>query len=277
MPNLLKKPPYLERFGLKEPPYTTNPNERFMYLTGTHEEAVATIDHIIDNREGAGLIIGTPGTGKTTLMRYVYSALIDNKDYRVAAIENAARFASPFQMVKEILEAFGEECVGQNTQARYKQFESFLIISSQKNIVPILLVDEAQNMNKDQLESMRGLLNIETPENGKFLQVILFAMPEIARRLVWAKSFQSRLWKTDLEPMTEQETEEMLKWRFAQAGGKLFPFEPSALSAIFEISGGNPRTICALAQLSLEIAAVKNTTITPAIIQEVSKKRFINN
>lgn len=30
---LFNQPSYLETFGLKEPPYSTNPDERFLYLT----------------------------------------------------------------------------------------------------------------------------------------------------------------------------------------------------------------------------------------------------
>lgn len=281
MPETLKKFPYLDKFGLKEAPYTTNPNERFLFLTTTHQEAIANIDHVLEYKEGACVVIGSPGTGKTTLLRYIYSFLTSDPKYIVAAIENANRFKSEYQMLKETLEAFGEECKGQDTQARYKQFEEFIFACAKKNIVPILLIDEAQHMERTMLESLRGLLNLETPELGKLLQIILFAMPEIERRLKSTpkkpSSLGNRLWRNELEPMTRAETEEMLRWRFAQAGGKVFPFEEEALETIHSLSKGNPRTICAIAQFSLEIAALRNTSIDATIIQEVSKKRFLNN
>ena len=33
MINPFETPKYLEKFGLKEPPYTTNPDERYLFLT----------------------------------------------------------------------------------------------------------------------------------------------------------------------------------------------------------------------------------------------------
>lgn len=39
--SLFEKPAYLEKFGLKEAPYSTKPNERYLYLTPTHQEALA--------------------------------------------------------------------------------------------------------------------------------------------------------------------------------------------------------------------------------------------
>ena len=75
--------------------------------------------------------------------------------------------------------------------------------------------------------------------------------------------------------MTEQEIEAMLRWRFAQAGGTEFPFESRALDYLYELSKGHPRNTCALAQLSLEVAAQGEGRITSAIINKVKDKRFL--
>ena len=58
--------------------------------------------------------------------------------------------------------------------------------------------------------------------------------------------------------------------------GKLFPFEKAAIETLFELADGNPRTTCGIAKLALETAAVRNSPITPSIIQEVSEKRFLD-
>ncbi|MCB0190167.1 MAG: hypothetical protein KDE31_38105, partial [Caldilineaceae bacterium] len=69
------RPAYLDKYGLKEPPYTTNPDERYLFLTEAHEEAIHMCGSIISNRQGAGLIIGEQGTGKTTIMRRLFSLM----------------------------------------------------------------------------------------------------------------------------------------------------------------------------------------------------------
>ena len=55
MDNPFSRPTYLDKFGLKEPPYTTNPDERYLFLTEVHEEAIHMCGRLISNREGAGL------------------------------------------------------------------------------------------------------------------------------------------------------------------------------------------------------------------------------
>ncbi len=102
--NPFDTPAYLEKFGLKEPPYTTNPDERYLYLTETHEEAIHMCGRLISNREGAGLIVGEQGTGKTTIMRRLHSLMQSHGQFQVSIIETAEHCPSLFQLSKEILD-----------------------------------------------------------------------------------------------------------------------------------------------------------------------------
>ncbi|MEZ4621190.1 MAG: hypothetical protein R2867_37605 [Caldilineaceae bacterium] len=127
------------------------------------------------------------------------------------------------------------------------------------------------------LESLRGLLNFEDPvAGGKLLQIILLAMPSINRKLRYAPSFSNRIIKTELRRMTKEEMIDMLEWRFKQAEGKFFPFDNPTLDSLFSASKGNPRTICGIAQVALELAGTTNQAITPDIIKELASRRVTN-
>ena len=270
------KPEYLAQYGLKEAPYTTNPDERYLYLTDNHRDAADMCGHIIHNKLGAGLIVGEQGTGKTTILRRIASLMTAAPDFRVAIIETAEHSPTLYQLVKEILESFGVECYGRNTQTRIDQLKQFLLDTYKEKQVAVLLIDEAQQMRAKLLESLRGFLNFEDPRGGKLLQIILFAMPKIERRLRYAPSFRNRLVKTELSKMSRDDIEKMLRWRFVQAGGeRIFPFEPSALNTLYAIANGNPRTVCGIAQLSLEVAASRNEAISPTIVEEVAERRYV--
>jgi hypothetical protein len=58
MKNPLETKQYLVYYGLREAPYSTNPDERLLYLTDQHQDAIAMVGHIVENKEGAGLIVG---------------------------------------------------------------------------------------------------------------------------------------------------------------------------------------------------------------------------
>lgn len=276
MSSPFSKPAYLEKFGLKEAPYTTNPDERYLYLTDNHKEAINTCGHIITNRTGAGLIIGEHGTGKTTLMRRIASLMRSDQNFRVAVIETAEHSPTIFQLTKEILDSFEAPCHGRDTKSRVESLKKFLLESFRNQQTLVLLIDEAQEIPARLLESLRGFLNFEDPRHGKMLQIILFAMPKINKRLPYAPSFRNRLVTTTLHKMNRQDIENMLRWRFTQAGSKApFPFEIDAMNRLFEISKGNPRTVCGIAQLALEVSAARNEPITPTVVEEVSKRRYV--
>lgn len=275
MNNPFANPVYLQKFDLKEPPYTTNPDERYLFFTEMHQEAIQMCGSLINNKEGAGLIVGEQGTGKTTIMRRLYSLMNSTGQYNLAIIETAEHSPTIFQLTKEILESFGQECIGRDTKTRIDQLKQYLFDSFKEQKICVLMIDEAQQMKGRLMESLRGLLNFEDSIGGKLLQVILFGMPGINRKLRYAPSLRNRLVRTELRRMTREEMESMLRWRFSQAGGLTFPFNPPSIEQLFAISQGNPRTVCGVAQVSLEYAGATDKAITPEIIDEVAKRRYV--
>lgn len=180
-----------------------------------------------------------------------------------------------FSWSKKLLKVLVTSCRAYNRKGRFDQLKGLLIKDYQAGITPVVLIDEAQQLEAKALESLRGYLNFET-SSEKVLQVILFAMPPILRKLAYVPSLRNRLFKTELVRMNRREIEEMLRWRFAQAGGKLFPFEASAIETLFELTQGHPRTTCGIAKLALEVAGVRNSSSTSTIIKEASEKRFLD-
>jgi len=274
--SLFDRPPYLEKFGLKEPPYSTNPDERFLFLSSNHHEALAMVARVITNHEGAALIYGEKGTGKTTIMRRLYSEMHDEPDqFHVARIEAAEHCPTPFQLVKEVIEAFGGECRANNRKDRFDQLKAILLEDFKNGITPVLLIDEAQQLETQALESLRGYLNFETAR-AKVLQIVLFAMPSIVRKLSFVPSLKNRLIRTELERLDKAEMIEMLRWRFTQAGGKVFPFDDQSLERLYALVGGHPRSTCGVAQIALEVAGLRNTFVTDEIISQAATRRFVD-
>lgn len=231
---------------------------------------------VITQHEGAAVIYGEKGLGKTTIMRRLVSEMSNLPDrFHIATIEAGEHCPTPFQLVEEVIEGFGGECRSNNRKGRYDQLKEILLADFAKGVTPVLLIDEAQQLEAKALESLRGYLNFETGTE-KVLQIILFALPIIVRKLAYAPSLRNRLVRTELERMKRDEMNEMLQWRFIQAGGKVFPFEAQALEVLYRLTKGHPRSVCGIAVLSLEVAAARNTFITPEIITEAASKRFVD-
>ena len=79
---------YLGAFGLTEAPFSTTPDQRFLYLSDRHRDALAHLLYGVAERGGFVQLTGEVGTGKTTLCRYLLEHLPVHVD--IASILNPA-------------------------------------------------------------------------------------------------------------------------------------------------------------------------------------------
>ncbi len=65
----------LEHFALKEAPFRTSPDPRFLYLSDQVSEAIAKCEYMARERVGPIYMFGPIGSGKTTILRRLYDLL----------------------------------------------------------------------------------------------------------------------------------------------------------------------------------------------------------
>src|SRR3954447_23595129 len=107
--------------------------------------------------------------------------------------------------------------------ANLKLFEAFLVEQYQEKKIPLLLIDEAQNANRDALKLIHYLLNFETATT-KLLQVVLAGQEELARKILRYRELASRMFPIAINAMSSKDLEEMIRFRWMVAGGKDLPF-----------------------------------------------------
>src|SRR5262249_19258100 len=73
-------PMYLAAFGLTEAPFSTTADQRFLYLSDRHRDALAHLAYGVAERGGFVQLTGEVGTGKTTVCRYLLEHLPDDVD-----------------------------------------------------------------------------------------------------------------------------------------------------------------------------------------------------
>src|SRR5215204_6117606 len=76
----------LDHFGLKEHPFRTGPDPRFLYLTEQVTEAIAKCEYMAKERVGPIYIYGSIGAGKTSILRRINEILAVNDRYKVSYI-----------------------------------------------------------------------------------------------------------------------------------------------------------------------------------------------
>src|SRR5882672_3485534 len=59
---------FLNFYGLKEQPFGVTPDPRFLYMSPSHREALASLYCAIENNRGFSAMVAPPGMGKTSLL-----------------------------------------------------------------------------------------------------------------------------------------------------------------------------------------------------------------
>lgn len=167
---------YLDFFKLRENPFSLTPDTQFFLNRQTHREALNTVLLALHYGEGFIKIVGEVGTGKTLLSRILLSHL--NKGRFVSAyVPNP--WLSPEELKAYVALEIGVEnsrtlATHELTTAIYRR----LLQLARRRKKVVLVIDEAQAMPRETVESLRLLSNLET-EKHKLLQIVLLGQPEL--------------------------------------------------------------------------------------------------
>lgn len=249
---------YQAFFGFNEPPFHITPDPKFLFLTAKHREALASLIFGVQNRQGFIVLIGEVGCGKTTVCRQFLSVL-DPQLYDTALILNPTLEGK--ELPRLILNELGiDNPSSPLNPTRQLQDELLRRIALKKNIV--LIIDEAQTLSIETLESLRLLSNLET-DNQKLIQVILIGQPELKAKLKKKALRQLRqriLVYVELPPLSKAETLRYIHHRLTLAGSHARAhFTSWAIRKIFKKSRGTPRLINQLCDKALLAAYVRNS------------------
>ena len=245
---------YQEFFQFQTLPFSLTPNPNFFCQLKGHQEALNTLQFCINSGEGFIKIVGEVGSGKTLLCRKLIESLDDS--YISAYIPNPD--LSPTDIRKAVAREIGLEPANLPDQHELlTTIYQYLIALHTSGKKVVLLIDEAQALTDEGLETVRLLTNLET-EHTKLLQVVLFGQPELDERLNKAhlRQLKQRItFSYRLPLMNREDLDTYLYHRLAVAGysqGQLFT--KKARNMLYRASQGVPRIVNVLSHKSLLVA-----------------------
>ena len=236
-------PMYLAAFGLAEAPFSTTPDQRFLYLSDRHRDALAHLLYGMAERGAFVQLTGEVGTGKTTVCRYLLERLPPHIDVALVLNPTVTRLELLATICDELRVAYPPDATSVKTlvDALY----AHLLDAHARGRRSVVIVDEAQHLSIEALEQMRLLTNLETAK-AKLLQIILIGQPELIdlmSRRDLRQVAQRVAARYHLAPLTERETREYVAHRLAMAGQPAMFFDAGAIRAAYRASGGVPRLI----------------------------------
>lgn len=260
---------FLRYYGLREQPFSTTPDPRYLYMSTSHREALASLIYGIETGRGFVSLIAEPGMGKTTLL----FQFLDR-------FRNSARTVFLFQtqgntreFLTNLISDLGLVPDDKDTSSLQRQLNDILIQESRLGRQFVLVVDEAQNLEDPVLESVRMLSNFET-SRAKLMQIVLAGQPGLADKLA-RPELEQLMQRVSvicrLKPFNGQEVADYIHHRLKVAGysgGRLFT--PEALAMIAYVSEGIPRNINNICFHALSLGYAKGQKrIDRDIIEEV--------
>lgn len=264
---------YKQFFGLRENPFSVNPDPRYLFLTSQTRDAWDTLVYGIETHKGLILLTGEVGTGKTTLINRLLDWLRQQQTPTAFIFNSHLETRHLFDF---ILADFGVSFDPRTRGNQLLLLNEWLLERYRANQNSVLIVDEAQGLSFDLLEEIRLLLNLETPHE-KLLQVVLVGQPELEGTLKRYELRQLRqriALRCKTAPLTREETRAYLQARLRIAGsdGRQV-FAPEAVNALHFYSRGVPRVINLLCEHSLINSYAGNLRPVPAnIVEEVARE-----
>lgn len=266
---------YLEFFKLADRPFRLTADPKYLYKSDSHVRAEAYLRYVLHIRDSIAVVIGEPGTGKTMIIEDVLSSLKE----RPLIVRIHQTQLNPTEFLIAMLMQLEGSVADTGKAELLHRLNHFLIERHREGRRVVLIVDEAQNLSPVVLEEIR-LLSATEVDGRKVISVILTGHPSLERVLAvrGGEALVQRVQlRCHIEPLTEEEIPRYIAHRLRVAGrDSPVEFQPDTATLIHRYTGGIPRLINALCDLSLVAAFMRRITeiSEPVVFAAIEKLQW---
>jgi type II secretory pathway predicted ATPase ExeA len=234
---------YEAYFGLNKRPFASVPCVEEYFPGTVIDGALQVLSRCIERAEGAGLVIGPSGTGKTLLCLMLKRQFEDS--LRVVLL-SGGHLGSRRALFQAILFHLGQPYRGLDEGELRLAILEYITKGDGCPQGVLLLVDEAHVLSLRLLDELRMMTNL-VARGRPCVRLVLVGGAALEERLASPKleSFSQRIAaRCYLESFTRDQTREYLQAQLAAAGGVASRiFAPEVAQAVFAATDGVPRLI----------------------------------
>lgn len=251
---------------MRESPFRARLDPHYFYKSPAHEEALARLHFLVEDRRRLGLLLGDAGCGKSLVLQ-VFSAQMRESGFPTLAasllgLDQAGllwQLATGLEIAPDQSHQparLWQAIVDRLAEYRYQQLNS------------VILLDDADRAQSDALSLVTRLAQHDMSPESR-LTLVLAGHPRRTGRLGRTLLELAEL-RIDLDAWEPNDTDGFLAESLARAGCHRRVFDESAVARLHELGDGVPRRISHLADLSLLAAAAKSlSTIDAGTVDSV--------
>lgn len=211
-----------EQFGLVASPFVDDVNNHEDVFKGANQRYVSQYMWLTAKNAGFIAVVGESGSGKSILRRELIDK-IRREEANIVVIQPQTIDKTKLTagaICDSIINDLSEEAPLRTLEAKARQIQRLLIVSSRAGNSHVLLIEEAHDLSKPVMKYLKRFWELEDGFK-KLIGIILVGQPELKMRLSiqhnWdAREVVRRCEIVTLEPLSAQDLEEYLVLKFGR-------------------------------------------------------------
>ncbi len=237
----------LEHWGLQQSPFRSCLDPRFFHQSPTHEEALARLHFLVEQRHRLGLLMGPSGSGKSLLLE-VFAEQLRRSGRAMARLSLVS--VEPAEMLFLLAVGFRVNVRPDDSVATlWRRLTDRLTEFRYQQLDTVVLLDDADRATRQVADQITRLA-VYDPSPQSRLTIVLAGQREQMARLGRQLLDLTEL-RIDVQPWEGSDTQDFLASSLAQAGRQSPVFDDPAVARLHELSHGIPRRVAQLADLAL--------------------------
>jgi len=253
-------------WGANAPPFAETITT--IFETAEVTQTLGQLEQLI-RLKASGVLCGDNGTGKSLLL----DALLDRlSEKEFVAVKHTHTSFTGADLLRSLCRAYGLAPAlrrSDNVHSLLKHWQGL------GTVHPVIVVDEAQQLDSRALEELRLLCadraRLTGQERTSAFSLLLCGDLDLLPTLSMGvnRPLRSRLgFCLRTSSFTETQTQQYVLFRWQAVGVAACPFDAQALTLLHQAASGVPRTINQLGMLATALAArAQSSTVTPAHVQ----------
>ncbi len=252
---------YSHYWSLERQPFENTLDPAFFFPSQTHQAALWKLRYLIENRKGAGVLVGPTGSGKTMVVHRLAEELGEEVGPWVHVVfpQMSADDLLSYLAVQLGGDAVSEKHLPLSRSVSLQMIEQAFVELTRQGRHPVIVVDDAHLIDDPEtLQALELLLNFQQAPHCEF-SLILLGDRLLLSRLTRMPRFDERLIaRSMLQPLSRDEVARYIRFRLEVSGARSSMFDGASLDEIAALSGGSPRRINRLADLALLVGYADN-------------------